>query len=112
MPVTDNIIEVAHRTGQASDDKPRSTIVRFHRRDTKWTVMKLRKHLRGSGVSISEDLTRRNLTMMNDLKKHPRIDDTWAWNGKIFAKGTNGKTFVVRSGENMDDLLDMHNKGN
>ena len=111
VPVSDNVIEVAHRAGQVNSDKPRSIIVRFHRRDTKYNVMKLRKHLRGTGVSISEDLTKRNLVMMNDLKHHPRIEDTWAWNGKIFAKGTNGKSFVVRYGQNIDDELNNDNKG-
>ena len=73
MPVTDSAIEVAHRAGKSNNVKPRSIIVRCHRRDTKYTTMKLRRHLRGCGVSISEDFTKQNLTMMNDLKNIPEL---------------------------------------
>ena len=108
--IDDNTVEVAHRVGKVGE-KPRAILVRFHRRDIKYSVMKARKMLRGSGISISEDLTKTNLNLVKESKQHPRIEDAWGWNGKVFAKGLNGKTFVIRLNESIDDLLEIHNKG-
>ena len=111
LKLGDDVIEVAHRAGLQRDNKARGILVRFHRRDTKYTVMKARKQLRGTGISISEDLTTANLRLLKDTKGHPRIEDVWGWNAKVFAKGVNGKTFVVRRTDNIDELLDIENKG-
>ena len=73
--------------------------------------MRARKLLRGTHTSISEDLTFVNLQRMKDVKSSPRIEDSWGWNEKVFAKGLDGRSFVIRLNSNIDELLDNENMG-
>ena len=61
-------------------------IVRFYSRELRDRVMLCRRSLKNSGCSIQEDLTRRNYSLYLYLKKCPRLDSVWTWNGKVFGK--------------------------
>ena len=92
----DTDIEVAHRVGpKIRGPKPRSIIVKFLQRSDKLAVMLNRKMLKGSGVSISDDLTSRNVKCINEVRENPRIESAWAWESKLYAKGINGHKFCI-----------------
>jgi len=63
---------------------------RVHDRDK---VIYACKSLKGTKCAITEDLASLNLKTMNRLKND---ENTWSWNGKLFAILTNGKKVQVR----------------
>ena len=81
-------IEAAHRLAPRSDGKPAAMIVRFQRRDRKQSVLSRRRNLKGSGQSISEDLTHLNFKLLNRIQNHEQVESCWASNGKILGRVT------------------------
>lgn len=101
-------IEIAHRIGVKSRDpnKPRTIIVKFVRRSDKLDVMLRRKSLKGKGISISDDLTVKNVKLINEVRDHERIEAAWSWDGKVYAKGKNGHKLKLYPGIQVDNELD------
>lgn len=106
-------IEVAHRVGVKgqNSNNPRSIIVKFVRRSDKLKVMLRRKGLKGSGVSISDDLTTRNVNLIKEVREYERIEAVWSWDGKVYAKGVNGHKFLLRPNTDVEIELEKGNKG-
>ena len=99
-------IEVAHRVGQSRNGKSPAIIVKFLRRDVRDAVLRARRALKGSGVSISEDLTYDNQRLLGEVKTHEDIDNAWSWNGKIFAKiATNDKIVTFKAGDDIGMVI-------
>lgn len=76
-------------------------IVRFHARDVRDAVIRARRQLKGGRISIAEDLTSKNVKLLNRLKSSQDFDSAWSWNGKIFAKhkgGHRGHRFDIFDG--------------
>ena len=61
-------------------------IVRFHARDVRDAVLKSRRQLKGTNITITEDLTSKNAKLVAELKKRPGVEASWSWGGKIYAK--------------------------
>lgn len=106
-------IEIAHRVGEKGRNRnePRSIIVKFVRRSDKMEVMLRRKQLKGSGISISDDLTVKNVKLIKVTRENERIEAAWSWDGKVYAKGVNGHKFLLYPGFDVDAELDKMNKG-
>ena len=80
--------------------------MKFVRRSDKLNVMLQRKSLKGKGISISDDLTVKNVSLINETRNHERIEAAWSWDGKVYAKGTNGYKLKLFPGIKIDDELD------
>ncbi|MEW8546875.1 MAG: hypothetical protein AB2693_25450 [Candidatus Thiodiazotropha sp.] len=106
-------IEIAHRVGGLSRNstQPRSIIVKFMRRSDKMEIMLRRKHLKGSGISISDDLTIKNVRLIKQARTNERIEAAWSWDGKVYARGINGHRLLLHPGINIDAELDKLNRG-
>jgi hypothetical protein len=83
--------EEKQRADQPSDGrrpKPRipTIIVRFHCRDMRDAVIRARKQLKNSGITITEDLTTKNALLLRRLQTSEHFQSAWSWEGKIFAK--------------------------
>ena len=72
-------------TNSLPERKIPMVIVKFHKRDTRDTVIKCRRSLKGTRFTIQEDLTRPNADLLNRLSNDPAIKNAWSWEGKIFA---------------------------
>jgi chromosome segregation ATPase len=87
-------IEACHRVGPApqrvEDDedppRPRGVLVKMTRREQKEKIIKQRKKLKGSGVVIVEDLCPALQRVYNRVRKHPKVESCWTWQGAIYAK--------------------------
>ena len=68
-------IEIAHRVGVQSrnSNRPCSIVVKFIRRPDK-----SRKLSKGSGISISDDLTARNVRLIKHARTNERIEAAWS----------------------------------
>ena len=65
-----------------------------------------RKVLKNSGISISEDLTKFNVQLMNRLRNDPRVENTWSSNGNVFAKVKgNPRELPVKLFESLSEVL-------
>ena len=105
-------IEVAHSVGvkDQNPNGPRSIIVKFVRRSDKLEVMLRRKQLKGTGISISDDLTNRNVRLIKEAHDNESLEAVWSWDGKVYAKGVNGRKSLLRPNTNIDTELDKASK--
>ncbi len=96
-------IPVAHRV--RSFRKPHPMIVRFDDRTTKIGVMKARKKLKGTKISIGEDMCKDLVTVYNRVKQNSRVVSAWMWDGKVFIKDRREGIYNVWYGQSVDDVL-------
>lgn len=80
-------IDIAHRLGKKTPNKPRAVIVKFLSRRHKFESMKDRKQkLNGTGIYISEDLTRMNQMVFSAARRNTEVESCWTRNGRIVVK--------------------------
>ena len=111
ITISENDIDAAHRVGARHDNRPRGIIVRFYRRTIRNTIIRARSALKGSRITVREDLTRLNAALLNRASNHPRVDRTWTWNGKVNALGKNGHRVVLTPSCDIDSVLDITTLG-
>ena len=68
-------VENAHPLPVGKGSKP-SIIVRLRSRKIRDEILSKRKDLKGSGVSIKEDFTKRNVQLMSQLRNDERVENT------------------------------------
>lgn len=92
-------IDIAHRLGKYEDKQIRNVIVKFVQRQVKVMVMKSTNKLKGTTISINEDLTKINLEVLASLrlKGKDTIMKSWTYEGKLYAQMKNGKIEPVTS---------------
>ena len=101
-------IEVAHRTGARREPGAATTrpiIVRFHSREKRELVLRERRRLKGTSVSICEDVTSKNLGLMKEAEKHSATLSVWSSKGQIIAKLKNNTTVRVNIHTNLDEVF-------
>ena len=98
-------IDAAHRVPTSRQGKPRPVIVRLFRREHREAILRARKKLKKSGVSIHEDVGQNMRLVINRLRDHEEVEDYWVWNCKLFAKHTNGQIRQVRYGVTIEELF-------
>lgn len=59
-------------------------VVTFQTKPVRDAILRRRRELKGTGIGLSEDLTRINANFIATNRKDPRIMGIWSWNGKIF----------------------------
>lgn len=67
----------------SSSSKP-ILIVTFANKEIRNRVLTNRRHLKGTHIGISEDLTPQNLKFINTHRKDQRLKNIWSWNGKLY----------------------------
>ena len=89
---------------ESSKPVKQSIIVKFSNMDAKSLVLKNRKKLKNSGISVSEDLTNTNVMLLNRLRSNMSIKEAWSANGNIFCK-VNGRKCRVNPFVDLDKLI-------
>ena len=99
-------IEIAHRVGKKKDGVIRPIVVKFVSRKTKMKVMKGRRLLKGSNpkIVIFEDLAKGTYQLYQHVSNHSAVQDSWTWEGKVFATDTKGKVHNVQRLADLDKL--------
>ena len=85
ITLQDSDIDRSHRVGKRGTDKPRAILVKFTNYNARKKVIKERKHLKGSRLSIHEDLTKQNQVLLKETAKQRGVVSTWSNDGRIFA---------------------------
>jgi len=73
-----------------------AAIVHFKKRDVRDSVLRKRRLLKNSSVSIIENLTTLNSQTLNRVCKDPKVETAWTWNGKIYVLTKSGDKLSVR----------------
>ena len=87
-------IDRSHRLGKSKSSKnakPRSMIVKFMRYIIRNRIYKNKKKLKGTGISVTESLTAKEINMLEKARKEHTFNNAWSQDGKImfFDKNTN-----------------------
>ena len=78
--------DICHRIGKFTQGAKRAIIVKFLYRKSKIVTIGNRRKLAKSGISISEDLTHKNVKRLQDIKNLQCVDQAWSRDGRLFAK--------------------------
>ena len=105
-------IEVAHRTGKRSTEKPRPILVRFFDRKKRDTILANRRKLKNKGTVIDEDLTYANYQLSTKAYKHSATMAVWSHNGKILAKLKNSLVIKLNIHMDLDEAFRRGMKSN
>ena len=102
MTVAAEHIEVAHRVGKfskAKDAPHRPIIVRFRSREVKYSILKVRKQLKGMPVSLAEDMCNEYRKLEGELRQEKAlVVSSWFTNGKLFAQDKLGNKHQIKFG--------------
>ena len=87
VDVRSSDISIAHRL-QASDrgNRHRTVIVKFTRRTVKTDILKARRKLKGTAVTIVEDLSSTNMRLFYTMRDLVGKKNAWTWDGKVLVK--------------------------
>lgn len=83
-------------------------MVRFSCRELRDNVIRNRRLLKSSKISIVEDLTTLNMEVLNRLRNSELVQKTWTWNGHVQALLKNGQKIQVRPFETVEECLNKH----
>ena len=83
-------------------------IVRFSNRIIRESILRSKKKLNGTGVFISEHLTKENsylYKLARDLRRRNKIQKTWTVNCRIFAKMNNNNIKEIKDRSFFDEFM-------
>ena len=90
------------RFSQETGHKKSTILVKFLRSRDKFSVLRERKKLKGSEVSVHEDLTKKNLMLLQRVKNDPTVEDAWYSGMSVWGK-RNGHRFKVGLYQSVND---------
>ena len=91
--LTKDDIDRSHRTGKPREanpqsktkPKPRPILIKLCSYRKLAEIMKLKRNLKNTGISVNEDLTRRNHSLLIAASKSPKVEAAWSTDGRILA---------------------------
>lgn len=100
-------VRVAHRLGAKGDDKVRPMLVRFVTHNARRDVWDVKKNLKGTGITVSEFLTKPRHDLFVAARKHFGMSNVWSTDGKVVLLLPNKRRAKL---ECMADLLPYSSK--
>ena len=79
----------------SSGNKDIVFLVKFRSWEKRNEVIRRRKTMKGTRISIAENLTKLNVKTLNRAKSSELVSKVWSWNRRIFALLNTGKRVVV-----------------
>lgn len=97
IQITITDINYCQRIGKKDDKRKKFRLVsvEFTNRWMRDLVFNSKKNLKGSGLAISERLTKYNLNLYNKVYAKVGMRRCWTWRGKIFINSDNQKILIV-----------------
>ena len=94
-----NDIDRSHRIGRQINDRPRPVIVKFTSYRKRSEVFRSKRQLKGTGVTIREDLTKERLKLLQECITKYGLNNVWTLDGVVFVKSGNAKRRVTCAGD-------------
>ena len=85
VELVDSDFDRSHRVGKPNPDKPRAILVKFTSYRARKLLITQRRQLKGTRLSIHEDLTKKNQTLLKETSKQTGVVRSWSQDGRIFA---------------------------
>ncbi len=106
VKITPSDIAAAHRLGGSSrHSKPRQVIVKFVSRKLRDRVIGARRVLKGSGITISEDLTKMNYQLLQRARDFNTVESAWSSYGRIICLLKNKSKVSINPQVSLDEQL-------
>ncbi|KAG5891144.1 hypothetical protein JTB14_005479 [Gonioctena quinquepunctata] len=86
---------------ERNQTKPRAILIRFLKFKDRQKVMENRQQLKGSGVVIREDLSKKKLDLMKSAANKYSYRNVWSMNGEVFVNDSGRKKKIVK----LSDLI-------
>ena len=85
---------IAKSANHARASRPRPIIVKFGSYRVRQSVLRARRRLKDSGITIAEDLTKSNYDILRTARSSKTATSAWSQDGRIFVSlpASNGKT--------------------
>lgn len=105
-------ISRCHRMGRISTpDKPRPILFKLHELDVKHKVWYSKKSLKGTGITLSEFLTRSRHDVFMMARRKFGLSKCWTHEGSIYILGANGVRNRITSSAELDKIdMPSHTK--
>ncbi|GFR59737.1 LINE-1 type transposase domain-containing protein 1 [Elysia marginata] len=97
-------IDVAHRIGPFKKEYDRAVIVRFITHRAANEVLAKRRALKGSGITIAEDLTPTNAAKFPKFREIKSVQRAWTKRGEIYVKREDGLVLKVGPRDTVEDI--------
>lgn len=97
LPLTRDALSRCQRLGRSSKDKPRPLLVQFCRVDDRDRVWYAKTTLKGTGVTVSEFLTRGRHNTFLEARKRLGVSKCWTRSGVIIIAAPDGKQHRITS---------------
>ena len=91
LDIDKSAIDVAHRLGPYNSTTKRGIICKFVRRVDTTRVIKNRKKLKNTKITIVEDLTNENRNLLMKYREAHGIKNAWSSHGNIWTEDNNGR---------------------
>ena len=99
---TSDSADEGSQRGNRKKEKKCSIIVKFCSYRTRQQFFVNRRKLKNSGISIHEDLTASNFSLLQNVQKNEKIGVAWSMDGRIFGTlKSNGKKHLIKSIEDL-----------
>ena len=107
VPLLKHHIDRSHRVGKAGDN-PRPIIVKFVSYAQRRDMFLSKKLLKGSQVTIREDLTRARLDLLKGAVSKYSTKAVWSSDGVVMVNVGKPRPFRVKTESDLKKLLQMH----
>lgn len=105
MPgVTVGDISRCHRLGRATSGKARPILVKFRILSVRDEIWLAKKNLKGSGVTISEFLTKMRHKLFMSAREWYGVSNCWTRDGNVFVVGSDGSRHRVASHAELEKI--------
>ena len=116
LSLADTDVSVIHRmnrstpvSNQASSltTKPPPVIIQFCSKRVRAHVLNVRKHLKGKGITVTEQLTPKKAELLkksNLLVNSQKLQAAWSSDGRILVKSLNNRTIVINSQTDLEQF--------
>ena len=99
-------IDVAHRIGQQRPASDRAILVRLTSHKAQSKILSARRTLKGTGIVITEDLTRANSARYHRIREMPRVYQAWTKFGDTYVKldGKEGRVVKINKQSSLQEV--------
>ncbi|CAH2101679.1 unnamed protein product [Euphydryas editha] len=95
--LTKDSIHTLHRLGQSNSDRPRAILIKFKETSLRNKVWFSKKSLKGSGVTLSEFLTRCRHRIFQTARQRFGVNRCWTRDGTVVVMGPDGTKHRIYS---------------
>lgn len=113
MPeLTSDSFRTTHRLGQPNPDRPRAILAKFREASLRDKVWYSKKTLKGSGITLSEFLTKSRHMLFQTARQRFGVNKCWTKDGTVIIMGPDGLKHRVYSKADLDSIYSSTSSGN